>query len=407
MNIQVKKVFDRSLRIGLALSLTAGVLFSGSTFASSVPNAPSNVRITDVAGDGFNVAWNAASFSAQVTKYQVFNGGTLVDETNATSYFVIGLESAKTYPISVKACTAEDVCSAASAVVNARTLDIIKPTAPTKLTVSNITASGFRLNWTDATDNIAVAGYKVFLNNVEVINHAKSQYFATGLAADTTYGLKVVAYDQAGNESLASSVLNVRTLPGTPPPPDTIVPSAPRNLAASNVTMTSFRVNWSYATDNVGIKEYEVYRNGVLVGKTPHLAFLFTGIVPGSTNLIRVVSVDPSGNKSILSNVLTVVTLVGNSRTETIAPTTPTNVASTNITSSAFTVNWTVSTDNVYVLGYNVYVNGRYVTSVEGAANSYTVTGLTSNTNYNVRIQAYDVAKNRSALSTNVTVRTR
>jgi chitodextrinase len=283
----------------------------------------------------------------------------------------------------------------------------VKPAAPTKLTVSNITTTGFRLNWSESTDNVGVKGYKVFLNDSEVANHSKSQYYATGLNPGTTYDLRVSAYDQAGNESDFSVTKFVNTLPSAPPPPDTIQPSSPQNLVTTNVTMTSFRVNWSYSIDNVGIKEYEVYRNGVLMGTTPHLTFFFAGIVPNSTSLIRLVAVDHAGNKSSLSSVLAAKTLTGIALTEKVAPTTPGNVAANNETTSGFTLNWNKSTDNVYVLGYNIYLNGKYHASVSNGANSYTFSGLTASTNYNVQILAYDVAKNRSARTTTLSVQTK
>jgi chitodextrinase len=224
------------------------------------------------------------------------------------------------------------------------------------------------------------------------------------LSADTTYSIKVLGYDEANNESDFSVAKTAKTFAVGGPIVDTIAPSIPQNLVSTNVQVTSFRLKWSYATDNIGIKEYEVYRNGQFISKTEDRVFLFTGIVPASTNLIRVLAVDHYGNKSPLSNVLTVTTQAGTAFTETVAPSMPTNLGSNGVTSTGFTINWTRSTDNVYVLGYNIYRNGKYITSVSG--NSYTFVGLTPNSAHQVRILAYDVAKNRSALTSAINVTT-
>ena len=87
---------------------------------------------------------------------------------------------------------------------------------------------------------------------------------------------------------------------------------------------------------------------------------------------------------------------------DTQAPTTPTNLNSTNIATSSFDVSWTASTDNIGVFGYNVYLNG----SLDGTTTStgYSFSGLSANTSYTVAVEAYDAASNTSGqASTNVT----
>ncbi len=87
---------------------------------------------------------------------------------------------------------------------------------------------------------------------------------------------------------------------------------------------------------------------------------------------------------------------------DTEAPTTPTSLASSSITTSSFDVSWTASTDNVGVTGYNVYLNG----SLDGTtvSTSYSFSGLSVGTTYTVAVEAEDAAGNTSAqASINVT----
>ncbi|OZQ58517.1 alpha amylase, partial [Paenibacillus sp. VTT E-133280] len=82
---------------------------------------------------------------------------------------------------------------------------------------------------------------------------------------------------------------------------------------------------------------------------------------------------------------------------ETVPPTTPTNVTATVQTASSALISWTASTDNVGVTGYEVYRNGVKVGTT--ATTSYTDNGLSASTTYNYTVKAFDAAGNLSLLS--------
>lgn len=85
------------------------------------------------------------------------------------------------------------------------------------------------------------------------------------------------------------------------------------------------------------------------------------------------------------------------------APTTPTSlIAATS--SAGVSLNWTVSTDNLAVVGYEVDRNGSKVGSVTGT--NYTDSGLTSLSTYTYTVKAYDAAGNISPASNTVSVTT-
>ncbi|URZ04530.1 cellulose binding domain-containing protein [Clostridium felsineum] len=79
---------------------------------------------------------------------------------------------------------------------------------------------------------------------------------------------------------------------------------------------------------------------------------------------------------------------------DTEAPTAPTDLACTASTSNSVSLSWTASTDNVGVTGYDIYNGSTLVGS--SISPSYTVTGLTPNTNYNFTVKAKDAAGNIS-----------
>lgn len=92
-----------------------------------------------------------------------------------------------------------------------------------------------------------------------------------------------------------------------------------------------------------------------------------------------------------------VVTGLGSSVADTEAPSVPSSLVASGITSSSIALNWTASTDNIDVAGYDVYQGNNVITTVNGT--SFTVTGLSASTAYSFRVRAKDAAGNISGYS--------
>ncbi len=89
---------------------------------------------------------------------------------------------------------------------------------------------------------------------------------------------------------------------------------------------------------------------------------------------------------------------------DTQPPTAPTGLRSTGVTTSAVSLAWTASTDNVGVTGYDVLAGGAV--RATATAPAATVTGLVASTGYTFTVRARDAAGNVSATSTAVTATT-
>ena len=97
-------------------------------------------------------------------------------------------------------------------------IDNTAPSMPTGLTATAQSSSQINLSWSAATDNVAVAGYRVYRNGTQVATSTGTTYSNTGLTAGTTYSYTVAAYDTAGNVSPQSTSVNATTPPaGTTP----------------------------------------------------------------------------------------------------------------------------------------------------------------------------------------------
>jgi len=89
------------------------------------------------------------------------------------------------------------------------------PTVPTGVQAAAVSSDSVELSWTASTDNVGVAGYRVYRDGSLVASPAGTSYSDTGLAAGTTYGYRVAAYDAAGNASAQCAAVNVTTQSGT------------------------------------------------------------------------------------------------------------------------------------------------------------------------------------------------
>ncbi|MFT4285886.1 MAG: RICIN domain-containing protein [Protaetiibacter sp.] len=80
------------------------------------------------------------------------------------------------------------------------------------------------------------------------------------------------------------------------------------------------------------------------------------------------------------------------------APSVPTGVAATRVSTSRIDVTWTASTDNVGVAGYSVFRNGVWLADVPSGT-TFQDTTVAAHTPYWYWVQAYDAAGNISAAS--------
>ena len=90
-----------------------------------------------------------------------------------------------------------------------------------------------------------------------------------------------------------------------PSPVDSEPPTAPTNLAASNVTSGGATLTWTASTDNIGVSGYEVLRapgatggTFAVVGTSSGTTFTDSGLTPNSTYRYQVRARDAAGNTS-------------------------------------------------------------------------------------------------------------
>ncbi|MBM7565120.1 fibronectin type III domain-containing protein [Paenibacillus sacheonensis] len=112
---------------------------------------------------------------------------------------------------------------------------------------------------------------------------------------------------------------------------------------------------------------------------------------------------DNGGRASVKEQSITVFT----GPPDTTAPSAPTGLSAPTKSNVTVDLSWTASTDNVGVIGYDVYKAGVLIGSTSGAgATTYGVTGLTPSTAYSFTVKAKDASGNVSAASNTLNVTT-
>ena len=369
------------------------------TTPNSDTEAPTAVIVSssNTTMNGTQLSWTASTDNVGVVNYEVFqNGNSIANTGTTTGLNVTGLSPGTSYNFTV---VARDAAGNSSSLSNVETINTIGDgQAPTAVVVSssNTTSTGTQLSWTASTDNVGVVNYEVFQDGNSIANTGTTTGFiVTGLTPSTSYNFTVVAEDAAGNLSPVSNIETINTLS----PPDTQAPTAVV-LSSSNTTTTSTELSWTASTDNVGVVNYEVFRNGNSIANTGTTTGLsVTGLAPSTSYNFTVVAEDAAGNLSPSSNILSVTT---DGVPDNESPT-AVIVSSSNTTSTGTQLSWTASTDNVGVVNYEVFQDGNSIANT-GTTTGFNVSGLVPSTSYDFTVVAEDAAGNLSPVSNTETV---
>lgn len=89
-------------------------------------------------------------------------------------------------------------------------------------------------------------------------------------------------FNGTGTGSPSGCKVNGGSCDGGPSVPGDTPPSAPGTPAASAITDTSVKLTWTAATDDKGVKNYDVLRDGARVATVTGLTYTNTGLTPGT-----------------------------------------------------------------------------------------------------------------------------
>jgi archaellum component FlaG (FlaF/FlaG flagellin family) len=332
-------------------------VFTGAGNDTSRPSTPQDLTAV-VEDDGdVTLTWTAATDNIGVVGYYVFDTGERIGDITETTLTISAPEPGPHW-YQVRAYDAAgnegfNTPSVQIIIDGPEPDDTTRPTFPTDLTATIDDDGDVVLTWTASTDNVGVTGYYVTDAGVQIADVVDT----THTVIDPTPGrhwYQVRAYDAAGNESVRTPSAELE-IAG----PDTTRPTTPADLAGLLEANGDVTLTWTPSTDNIGVVDYLVYRNGAVIDTvTDPTAVIPTP--PEGTNWYQVQARDAAGNESFKTSPLAF-EVAG---PDTARPTTPADLAATIEANGDVTLTWTPSTDNIGVTGYIVYRNNVEIATV-------------------------------------------
>jgi chitodextrinase len=362
---------------------------------ATAPTAPSGLATSSVTQSSIKLSWTASTDNTGVTGYGAYINGTATGSTITTSYTFSALSCGTNYSLAVDAYDAAGNRSGKATITastSACIADTTPPSVPQNEAFTGVSQTTIGLSWSAATDNIGVAGYSLYLNNVKVGTTTGTSYTYTGLACGTSYTVGLEAFDAAGNASNRAYATGTTATSACTPSADTQAPTIPAALAATSATTTSIVVGWGASLDNVGVAGYGAYRNGSSVGSSTTTSYTFPGLTCGTSYTLAIDAYDAAGNRSGKATISAATSACPVADTQ--PPTVPQGQAIGTATQTSIPMSWNASSDNVGVAGYRLYLNGALAGTTQQL--SYTFSGLTCGTSYTVSLAAYDAAGNAS-----------
>jgi chitodextrinase len=135
-------------------------------------------------------SWSDNSIQATINQGSFANGSTvylfIVDSNNVPS---VG------YPV----------------VLGGNNSDIVAPSTPAGLATTTASSSQINLSWIASTDNVAVAGYRIYRNGSQIATTTNTSYSDSNLTPSTQYSYAVSAFDAARNFSAQCVAVNATT----------------------------------------------------------------------------------------------------------------------------------------------------------------------------------------------------
>lgn len=334
----------------------AAFCFSPNEPLDTAPPSTPSLTVTHAGPSSNQLNWTASSDDFYVYGYGVYrdgvrirnlgNGTSFVDQNVPAgdhTYAVDAVDSASPLKVNYPGVfagpnTSDPILQGVewgnrSSLSNAITVtqpDVLAPSVPQNV-VASATGNNITLAWSASTDNVGVAGYRVYRNDgatFDVATNGVSNVVPMPAPnTQATYTYTVDAVDAAANrsaQSAAATVIVAGIVDVTAPTTPTNLVADTRDLYAGAVAPAlgprDVKLTWTASTDNIGVTSYGIYRRTAAAFDSTSVfvkiadvgagvvTFTDVGVAVGSYDY-RVDAVDSAANRSAASDVRTAVTV--------------------------------------------------------------------------------------------------
>ena len=178
---------------------------------------------------------------------------------------------------------------------------------------------------------------------------------------------------------------------------DRRAPQAPASLVSSAASSTLINSSASASTDNIAVSGYRVYRDGASVNTSTITSYADEGLAADTSYTYQVAAYGGGKNQSERLDTASAAALPSIPPQDAQAPTAPTKLSASPLSTSQVSITWDASTDNIGVAKYKVYRQGSAVAFP--TTTTYIDAGLSAGTAYSYQVSAQDAVGNDSPKS--------
>jgi len=339
------------------VTVTDGVATAQNTAAFTVqlapPATPSNLSAAGTS-TSISVTWSVVSGA---TQYDLEADGVVHNNGTGTSYAHSSLLPGTSHTYRVRAANSAG-SSSWSTIITAYTL----PPAPTGIT-STVTANSAVINWNTVTN---ATGYEIETKDGVIDRGTNTTYTHSGLSSGTQYTYRVKAKNASGAGAWSSPV-SCLTIPGSPV------------VANTSATASSVTVNWNAVAGATG---YSIKADGSssATDTGTNTTYTHSGLLPNTPHTYTVYSRNSSGI-SAASAAATKYTLANMPNNGTIG------TKSQNSIQAAWQANGNPAATQYSLAAFDAS-NNLVKQSTWSTTLYNTVTGLSSDTQYKIKVKA-------------------
>ena len=244
-------------------SPAGGATVSGTTSVQASASDDTGVASVAFAIDGTTVATDTSGpWTLSVDTTKLANGAHTL---TATASDAAGNSGTATEPFTVQ-----------------NLYDTKAPSTPSNLKLAVAGTTQAAIYWTPSTDNVGVAGYRVYRDGVLLAQTTQPNYLDSGLVPGSSHTYTVTAFDAAGNVSASSSKLSVKAASLARSTTSTIAgavfsAATGKPLANVVVTLTGMGLTKTAKTNTTGVYKFSslpagTYTITVSTSSTPVVA---------------------------------------------------------------------------------------------------------------------------------------